>query len=129
VTSDDTAAGLWAAIEADLSDAAPKLILADYLQERDLDPDAVRALRWWATIDWVPTRPEQRPNWGDWHVYDPRLMWPQSAGFPPGLSAYVCTADKIDRVEGRCGCCADTLPVLVRRLGRGLEAVREGACL
>jgi uncharacterized protein (TIGR02996 family) len=41
-------AALWATVEAAPPDQAPKLILADWLQERDRDPALERGLRWCA---------------------------------------------------------------------------------
>lgn len=47
---------LWASVVAAPLDAAPKLVLADWLQERDLDPDLERGLRWCAEKGKWPAR-------------------------------------------------------------------------
>jgi uncharacterized protein (TIGR02996 family) len=124
---------LLAAVEADLADAAPRLVLADYLQENGLDPDLERGLRFWAAIDWLPTPPHWRSR-GDWHFYDQRYFegrgsWRENFPWPDDVYVYVC-ADKVERLPvGGCGCCAPTLAALVRCAGRALDriaATKEG---
>lgn len=47
-------AALWATVCGAPPDAAPKLVLADWLQERGLDPDLGRGLRLCAARGWWP---------------------------------------------------------------------------
>jgi uncharacterized protein (TIGR02996 family) len=47
---------LWRAVVANPADAAPKLILADWLQERGAEADLERGLRWCAANGKWPAR-------------------------------------------------------------------------
>jgi uncharacterized protein (TIGR02996 family) len=49
---------LWAAVPAAPMDQAPKLILADYLEERGRDPHLARGLRWCAANGKWPVGPK-----------------------------------------------------------------------
>ena len=58
-----TADFLWAAVLDNPRDAAPKLALADLLDEAGTDPELAAGLRWSAANNRFPTWQEWRPGW------------------------------------------------------------------
>ena len=63
MTLTTTADALWAAILADTRDAAPKLALADLLDEAAADPELAAGLRWCAAEDRFPQRYQGTRCW------------------------------------------------------------------
>jgi uncharacterized protein (TIGR02996 family) len=121
---------LWAGVmAADPLDAAPRLILADWLAERGRDPDLERGLRWAAAMGWWP-KPPQRDGWW-WGTYVRDANWP-TGGWGPAASAMVDAVCSIGRQLQEpgvlCGCSAPTPERAVIYVGMALsklEAARS----
>ena len=118
-------AALWAGVLAAPDDAAPKLVLADWLADHDADPDLEAGLRWGAEYEWFPPAPNMSALvWGTYVATAKR--W---AEFPDrhNFVSEVCVSGIRPETSGLvsvCGCAADTPDECVRIVGR---AVRKRA--
>ena len=112
-------AGVIAALADNPADAAPKLVLADAVEERGGDPDLVLGLRWCAAQGKWPAR--WRREWR----FDPA----DAKHFRVGLEAriepvpwrrlfYIFTPSRLGQSTGHH---AHRCVTLVRRLGRALR--------
>lgn len=120
---------LWAAVMANPRDAAPKLVLADWLDEYGRtrgDADLSRGLRWAAEKRWWPEASgiddiDPTPTLR-WSTHDTGRPWPRG-------KVKVFKAVCVTHTRRFCGCFAIRPVFLVRRVGRALAVLGESSPL
>jgi uncharacterized protein (TIGR02996 family) len=125
-TTTDRAA-LWAGVLAAPHDAAPKLAMCDFLEESGQDPDLLAGLKWCLAHDKWP-HDDTKTSWGTWAWYPdstdrddvgdsmvPAKTWEEIREMAPQKPTGFMGAESIH------------VNVLVRRLGRAVRALGEGA--
>ena len=124
-------AALWRGVTAAPLDAAPKLVLADWLRENDRDPDLERGLRYCAEHGRWPLK-EEWTGCRVWAWYfQEDFFAPRSRcrtdEIPQTLWDHIAYRQKAGRDFAGFGG-NDASPPLgaLRRLGRALAAVGEG---